>query len=461
MPPLPGEDTLLTVFADLHYYFTTPSPKPLYHRFDKGSYLYVYHDAARGSARVEVANNPGTSDQDAFNGTLDHVQIVHSTRFPTLCTLTVGAQVENSPVSAHSSPLGAQDQWLLPFTDPRDNSSRQFRLHTLDIYFWTTDDADQFLDAVQRLLPAQQVETDRPLPAQAQTQVSSVVEKLENVAIADPSYQNGHTRDSQSQPSPAAQETTAQDTQNYAPLAYNPAAPAAPEPIKHREKTPPPIDGAEGTGLSTAAAVDQGLYHPQAQIPGGFSQHQAPAVPGLSQYGYSSPPPSAGLPPAPSLPGSPGFGAPPLSSPAPVQSVGMTFAPPPQNPNAHLFAQGHDTQQTHVPQHYAHSSHSSLQGIYLQNQGHGVEDERVAIGGYSNYSYGQPTQQHPGAMNSEYDIHSQVYRPTESEAKSSAQKHAKKAMANPNSRPHKLEERAGKVENKVNGFLKRLEKSIG
>jgi hypothetical protein len=139
----------------------------------------------------------------------------------------------------------------------------------------------------------------------------------------------------------------------------------------------------------------------------------------------------------------------------------MSFAPPPPNPNAHLFAESHDTQQAHVPQHYAHSSQSSLQGHYSQNQGHGVEDVRVAIGGYSNYSYAQPVQQHPGAMNSEYDIHSQVYRPTEAEANSSAQKHAKKAMANPNSRPRKLEEKAGKVENKVNGFLKRLEKSIG
>lgn len=405
---------------------------------------------------------------------LDHVQIVHSTRFPTLCTLTVGAQVEDSPVSAHS-PVGNQDQWLLLFTDPRDNSSRRLRLHTLDIYFWTTEDADQFLDAVQRLLPAQQVETDRNPQPQPQAEgqgVSAVVKQLENVAITDPSYQNGQTRNSRSQPSPTAtKETTTQESQNYAPLAYNPAAPAAPEPIKHREKTPPPADAEEGTGLSTAAAIDQGLYHPQAQVPaqvpGGFSHPQAHAVSGLPTYGYSSPPPSAGFPPAYSMPASPGFGSggpPPLASPPPVQAAGMSFAPPPQNPNAHLFAQGQDTQQARVPQHYAHSSHSSLQGNYLQNQhqGHGiVEDERVAIGGYSNYSYSQPVQQHPSAMNSEYDIHSQVYRPTEHEAKSSAQKHAKKAMANPNSRPHKLEEKAGKVENKVNGFLKRLEKTIG
>ena len=55
-------------FADIHYYFTAPSPRPVQHRFDKGSYLYVYHNATRHSSRLEIANHPGTSDQDAFQG---------------------------------------------------------------------------------------------------------------------------------------------------------------------------------------------------------------------------------------------------------------------------------------------------------------------------------------------------------------------------------------------------------
>lgn len=44
---------------------------------------------------------------------------------------------------------------------------------------------------------------------------------------------------------------------------------------------------------------------------------------------------------------------------------------------------------------------------------------------------------------------------------SQAQKHAKQAMKNPNSRHHRLEDNAAKVENKVNGLLKKLEKKIG
>lgn len=55
-------------FADIHSYFEEPSPKPIHHRFDKGSYLYVYHDATQHKSRIEVANNPGSPDQDAFNG---------------------------------------------------------------------------------------------------------------------------------------------------------------------------------------------------------------------------------------------------------------------------------------------------------------------------------------------------------------------------------------------------------
>jgi hypothetical protein len=55
-------------FADIHYYFAAPTPKPLLHRFDKSSYLYLYHNGTQRKTRIEVANNPGTPDQDAFNG---------------------------------------------------------------------------------------------------------------------------------------------------------------------------------------------------------------------------------------------------------------------------------------------------------------------------------------------------------------------------------------------------------
>ena len=31
-----GEERILILFADVHYYFNAPTPRPLSHRFDKG-----------------------------------------------------------------------------------------------------------------------------------------------------------------------------------------------------------------------------------------------------------------------------------------------------------------------------------------------------------------------------------------------------------------------------------------
>jgi hypothetical protein len=53
-----------------------------------------------------------------------------------------------------------------------------------------------------------------------------------------------------------------------------------------------------------------------------------------------------------------------------------------------------------------------------------------------------------------------MYRPTEAEASSHLQDHAKLAMQNPGQRPRKLEESASRVENSVNRFLKKLEKKL-
>lgn len=390
---------------------------------------------------------------------LDNVHIVHSTRFPTLCTLTVGSQAEHSPVSAHS-PVGNQDQWLLPFTDPRNHSKRHLRLHTLDIYFWTVDDADQFLDAVERILPPQQLESDRQthIPAVPEPAVSRVVEQLENVAITDPAYQNGQTKDSRSEPQPVFEQPPKKEATDYTPLAYNPAAPAAPEPISHREKTPPPEDAEEGTGLAAVAAGAVPQYYPPIQTPGGFSQPQHYTVPGLAQYGYSTPPASEGMSSPQNLPAPPVYTAVAVASPPPTQAGGMSFAAPPQNPNAHLFSQNsYDSQQSQVPSQHAHHSHHPQYPDYLKSHDHAVEDERVAIAGYSNYSYAQPVQHQYGQLTSEYDIHSQIYIPTESELKSS--KHSKHGSQK--GRGHKLEAGLGRMDSRVNGFLKKIEKKIG
>jgi hypothetical protein len=380
--------------------------------------------------------------------------------------LTVGSQVESSPVSPHS-PDGSQEQWLLPFTDPRGQSKRNLRLHTLDIYFWTCEDADQFLNAVERILPPQQLESDRHAHSQAVEDpiVSTVVENLENVAISDPAYQNGQTKDSRSEPNPTVQEAPKEEQTDYTPLAYNPAAPAAPEPIKHREKTPPPEDAEGGTGLISAAVADhQPQYYPSTQAAGGFSQ--PPNYTASSQYTTSSP--SGSL----SMSSPPVYTALPVASPPPTQAGGMSFAPPPQNPNAHLFsrdsydsqqppsppqqAQIPQQQQPPQPQQHIHHSHHPQYADYLQNQGHDSEDKRVAIGGYSSYSYTQQTQNQYGQLGTEYDIHNQVYRPTEAESKN-----PRYSSEPPKPRGNKIEQGMVRVDSKVNSLLKRIERKIG
>ncbi|KAJ5132111.1 hypothetical protein N7448_006269 [Penicillium atrosanguineum] len=472
MPPLPGEERLLTVFADIHYYFAAPTLKPLHHRFDKGSYLYIYQDASQNKARVEIANNPGTPEQDAFHGALHNVHIRHSTHFPTLCTLTVDG-VSNAPQPQHAS----QYEWRLPSGDPRNERHSLLRLHTLDIYFWTLDDANQFLDTAGHVLEASQVKSDRtntiPQPEQP---MSSVVQQLENIAVSDPAYQNGQTRNSRSDSAPtsapASQGThqpmsfpppppsgppadqqanieqnpeNKKEPENFAPLPYNPAAPAAPEPIKHREKTPPPEDGTEGTGLMAAVAADHGIPYTPSQKVGGVPSFGPPptSTPGapypgasaMASTGYSSPPPSAGLPRSATFPLQQTLPSPGLPSYNQAYRTGQAWpGSPPEDPNAHLFAQ------------QAYGSPQS-------------PPQQLPIGGYSNYSYNQSVTGHtPGS--SEYDIHSQVYRPTEAEAGSHGQKYAARAMKAPGQRPRKLEDNAAKLESGMNRFLKKLEKKL-
>lgn len=82
-------------------------------------------------------------------------------------------------------------------------------------------------------------------------------------------------------------------------------------------------------------------------------------------------------------------------------------------------------------------------------------------GGYSNYQYGQPHHQHSHHSHGDpNDIHSQVYRPTEEEAKSHGS-HRKKSTVASAQQPGKIEEKVDRAEKGVNRFLKRLEKKIG
>ncbi|PYH49036.1 uncharacterized protein BP01DRAFT_379428 [Aspergillus saccharolyticus JOP 1030-1] len=550
MPPLPGEERVLTVFADIHYYFTAPSPRPRRHRFDKGSYLYLYQNAGQRKIRIEVANNPGTPEQDAFNGALDKIHVRHSAQFSNLCTITVDGQSQSSAhnVPAFPPPPGAAAEWELA----EDESQSMMRLHTLDIYFWTVDDANQFLDILERDLPAAQIESDRHpyLPPPPST-VSSVVQQLETVAITDPAYQNGQTRNSQAEvvanpatnyqaidpssalppppplaaapPHPGLQSVSSEQPPadsvipQSAPLPYNPAAPAAPEPIKHREKTPPPEDYATGTGLAAAAtAPDQEFPFPSSAAPVSpglsslISSPASPAPPSMPGT-YASPPPSTGLSFSPSVTRSASISSPPgvpsyppsflsgetpgyqqhqqqhqprssLSSTGsnsltgPPQATTMTFAPPPtEAPTAAAPAATTTTIMTFAPpptetvpptplQTQPQPPYTHPYGQYQTQPAHTTPPPpihpAVAIAGYSNYSY---EQQPPGSSPNPpagYDIHRQMYRPTEAEANSRHQKYAKEAMKNPGDRPQTFVKSAYRVENSVNRFLKKLEKRL-
>lgn len=241
--------------------------------------------------------------------------------------------------------------------------------------------------------------------------------------------------------------------QPFVPMAYNPAAPAAPEPIAHREDTPPPPDDGHGTGLATAATHDN-YGHSQSQPWAG--------VPQPNQYGhYGSPPPQT-------------FGSPP-----PAPPVAQAFAGPPS------AVSGHDNRhQSVAAQHYVPSppppsqvhqpvetpgaqfyqggsiSHKPLAHVQPQYADYLTAGSQATPppGGYSNYAYGQTqqAQQQPGG----YDIHSQVYRPTEQEHHAHGHQHKPSRTDTAGSAGRK-ESRVDKVEKGIGKLWKKADKKFG
>ncbi len=399
---------------------------------------------------------------------LDTTHVQYSYKHSTLVTLTIDGQQNQ-----RSTPSDDQE-WRLPTFDPRNENKYMYKLHTIDIYFWTKDDALQFLNGARRVLPYQQVTVqDEPVapPPPHHDDMSPIVQKLENVAITDPSYQQGRTRDSRttnSFPGPPISATPQnKEASGYAPMAYNPAAPAAPEAIKHREKTPPPEDGAANP-LMAAAASDQGQTFgaPYGQIgfsgPPGQPTSQHSYFPGPpAQFSQPAPPPSVQSPYAQHFQNT--FAPPPtaasLSSPyaqpPPAQATATSSAPPP----------AYQQQPTHIPvTQYANYPVSpgiqramTTPGLYspgFSSEGTtpSVASPAAPPGGFSQFNYHKVSNTQP--LMTDYSIHQQVYRPTESEAAPKAGKALKPPRG-------KLEERAGQLERGVGGLLKKLEKKIG
>ncbi|KAL8664974.1 MAG: hypothetical protein Q9168_007807 [Polycauliona sp. 1 TL-2023] len=186
---------------------------------------------------------------------------------------------------------------------------------------------------------------------------------------------------------------------------------------------PPPPPG----GRSSSVASAQAPYTPPS------TQLQGPSSVTSLQPSFAAPPrdPAALL----------AAGNKPLDSPT-AQILGNSYVGPPPQPLQHLQPQYADylasrPQHQHAPQGQTHDASS----------------------GHSEHHHGQPHQHnHQSHQNgSDYDVHNQLYRPTEEETR--RHKHQKPSEGGqPTGR---LEQQAGKLDKGVNRFFKKIEKRLG
>ncbi|SPO06132.1 related to hydroxyproline-rich glycoprotein precursor [Cephalotrichum gorgonifer] len=389
MAAKPGEENVAVLFGDIHYYYGSPAQNPPHHRFDKGSYVYLFENANERRARIEIANCVGTDDQDAFEGYLDRAHLGYSYKHQCLVSLT-------APEASDPS------EWHLPTYDPRNENKYHYKLHSVDIYFYTQADALQFVNGIRRVLPPAQVELrdePGPPPVRAPDAASAVVQQLERVALSEPQ--------AQAAPAPA----------NFTPMAYNPAAPPAPESIRPREKTPPPDDGGVNP-LAAAMAYDQQPFSP----------------------GLPPPPPPPGQPGQPGQP--PGFGGLQRSATMPV-AAGLASPSP--------YGGAQQAPQGYAPQGYAPQTHSTSPA-----GGHGVPPP-PAQGAPSQY-YGHQQQGAANPARQDYSVHQQFYRPGEGEQAPAQQQQQQQQQGAGKPR---LEDHAARLERGVGGMFKKFEKRFG
>ncbi len=354
-----------------------------------------------------------------------------------------------------------QDEWHLPTFDPHNQNIYHYKLHSVDIYFWTPLDALHFVNGVRRVLPAAQLDIQdepavpAPPPPPPPQQVhngagmSSVVQKLESVALTGGSSAaagaggaapplSAVSADAGHAPAPAF----------AAPIAYNPAAPAAPEAIRPREKTPPPEDAAGGHNpLHQTLYQDAATpFSPGLVVPAGLG----PLSPGI-------PPPSMQVPPgAPSFPAPPAYSSQPPTPAGPPQSQhyhpsgGITRAatmpvtsPSPFNPAASFPAFSPPPAQASQPAPPSASAPPSAPAA--------AAPPPAPTAGYSHFSYANARV--PGAGGADFSVHQQLYRPTQGESA---------VTYSPKQDPRgKLEETAGRLERGVTGIMKKIEKRLG
>ncbi|KAI9831124.1 MAG: hypothetical protein M1819_005212 [Sarea resinae] len=518
MAKYPEEELLMTLYADVHYYFSNPTSRPVHHRFDRESYVYLHRHTSQGTGRLEIANNVGTSEQDAFFGFLDTVHLEYSYKHPTLVTLTIDGRDSGHEHASTPPPPESEHAWFLPAPDRHGQGRYMFKIRVIDIYFWTAESATEFVEAAKEILTPEQIRLlhapAAPSHSQHQHNMSPVVRKLEEAAVSDRYPPEGARGDNGSAavpsfaPPPQSIAATSDERPaserspvNYTPIAYNPAAPAAPEPIQYREKTPPPVDAEAGTGLAAAALgeqlqqTQQPPFQPQTQFapPPTFG----PPQPQQSQQYYSTVPQQASQPyqvPQQSTqpcggqfaqtPLTPSF-APPPQSPAPAYGapyITPSFAAPPQTASAGAHSYGHGSsgsqsslpyaspysqpppqqQQNYFPpQASQHHQRASATSLASASPASSFTSPGLAHRA-STQSPQQIQNQAAGAAADPYDVHSQMYVPTDDELRGHHKsKRSAAPGAGPGQAPGKLEQKADKVEKGVNRFLKMLEKRVG
>lgn len=264
-------------------------------------------------------------------------------------------------------------------------------------------------------------------------------------------------------------------------MAYNPAAPAAPETVVYREKTPPPIDDGNGTGLANAAKYDSFPQQQYANVPPTYqtSQQSTP-----QQSYFPGPPPqqfpgpsanpqrthSGSLPPPP---------PPPAGGPSPLQQQQQqgwnpAFASPPISPPANQAHFNHQPSFSSGPpgQTQFASYGAQPQGQPTPSFGPGALASPGLPGtpGHQPPTQYQYQPQQPAAGGYEGSVHSQGYVPTAAEMQANPklaqqvqdwqaqQQAAQQAQA---SGQPGMGGRVEAYEKKVGGFLKRLDKRFG
>ena len=426
----------------------------------------------------------------------------HSYRQPNLVTLVIG---EHGTVSATQ-----QDgfDWSLYTFDKNNEKQHQYKLHTLDVYLWTPSDASIFVDALQKVIKEDQFTiTDvsgNLIATQGQSSnapASGLVQRMEQMAMDKPhmgsatgvmAAQSHQRTDSYSlQPStntnrsqtpgsdppysrPLSSQAT--DAQDYKPIPYNPAAPAAPEPIAHREKTPPPVDAGNGIGLiGPTPPITSPGYPPsdsQSYIPSATTARPGPPHQYNSTNSGFSPSPSVS--PLGSQQGVQSF-APPPTQPqpfTPLQNPGQGVSPvgyPPYQPQPQQPQQGSAPynpypQQVVISPFHQGPAYSGVGGVGAPGTpgvlaGPGSPGISGGPGVYDPHQ-GQPSpQQQPGILQPQqqpqpqnpYAVHQQHYQPAYG---------GQTSFGGGPGGGGRLEKNAQMLEKGVNRFLKKLDKKF-